>query len=180
MTHNDDLVMVSDGLKELKDKHGSGVDISLIGVKEGAATREWYSALAVPPSVGGSYPAFASWIGSITPFDIGISPLRDTRFNRSKSEIKVLDYAALGLAPVVSDLEPYRSIITHGANGMLVAEQPSDWFEVLDRLVSSRDLRHQVAVAARAIDFRGDFDRAVADRFESMRRAVETRASGQA
>ncbi|WP_372382301.1 glycosyltransferase [Xanthomonas sp. NCPPB 1068] len=178
MTHNDDLMMVSDGLKELKNKHGGGVDISLIGVKEGAVTREWYSALAVPPSVGGSYPAFASWIGSITPFDIGISPLRDTRFNRSKSEIKVLDYAALGLAPVVSDLEPYRSTVTHGVNGMLVAEQSSDWFEALDRLVSNRDLRHQMAVAARAIDFGGDFDRAVADRFASMRRAVEAHTSG--
>lgn len=179
MTHNDDLVMILDGLKELKNKHGSSVDISLIGVKEGPATQEWYSVLAVPPSVGGSYPAFASWIGSITPFDIGISPLRDTRFNRSKSEIKVLDYAALGLAPVVSDLEPYRSTVTHGVNGMLVAEQPSDWFEVLDRLVSNRDLCYQVAIAARTIDFCGDFDRAVADRFASMRRAVDAHESGK-
>jgi len=180
MTHNDDLLMISDGLKELKRKHGNGVDISLIGVKEGGATQDWYSALAVPSSVGGSYPAFAAWIGSISPFDIGISPLRDSRFNRSKSEIKVLDYAALGLAAVVSDLEPYRSTVTHGVDGMLVAGDPKEWFEVLDRLVSNAELRQQLAVAIRTIDFRGDFERAIADRMASMRRVLDAWAFAQA
>lgn len=179
MTHNDDLVMISEALKELKGKHGDGVDISLIGVKEGAATQDWYSALSVPPSVGGSYPAFASWIGAISPFDIGISPLRDTRFNRSKSEIKVLDYAALGLAPVVSDLEPYRSTVTQGVNGMLVAGDPKEWFEVLDRLVSNSELRQQLAVEARTIDFHGDFDKAIGDRIASIRRMVDARPVAQ-
>lgn len=179
MTHNEDLEMVAPCLRRLKKKHGSHLEVSLIGVREGGASEDWCSALPVPEAVGSSYPAFASWIGSQGTFDIGISPLRDTTFNRSKSEIKVLDYAVLGLAPVVSDLEPYRSTVSDGVNGMLVGSDPEEWFSVLDRVVSEPDLRRVLAGNARAMDFEGDFDRAVRDRWASIVGAVEVQRAAR-
>ena len=35
---------------------------------------------------------------------IGLAPLLDTAFNRSKSPIKAMDYAAIGLATLASDM----------------------------------------------------------------------------
>ena len=41
-------------------------------------------------------------------FDIGVAPLAYNVFNRSKSDIKVLEYASLGIPAVASDVRPVR------------------------------------------------------------------------
>lgn len=40
---------------------------------------------------------------------VGIAPLVDNLFNRCKSNLKVLEYSALGLASIASYVEPYKS-----------------------------------------------------------------------
>lgn len=40
-------------------------------------------------------------------FTIGLAPLVDDLFNRSKSDIKLKEYAARGIAPIASDVGPY-------------------------------------------------------------------------
>jgi glycosyltransferase involved in cell wall biosynthesis len=55
------------------------------------------------------YPNFVQWFLKQGPFDAGLSPLKDIEFNRSKSDIKCLDYLAAGIIPLVSDVTPYQS-----------------------------------------------------------------------
>ncbi len=43
-------------------------------------------------------------------FDIGLAPLRPSTFNEAKSDVKLLEYAALGIPAIVSDVGPYRAI----------------------------------------------------------------------
>jgi glycosyltransferase involved in cell wall biosynthesis len=82
-------------------------------------------------------------------FDIGICPLLDTQFARSKSHIKALEYMARGIPVVASDVEPYRKFIDHGVNGFL-AKYDHEWLKYLSLLASDDDLRLKMSEAAKA------------------------------
>ncbi len=73
-------------------------------------------------------------------FDIGIAPLAPTKFNRSKSHIKALEYAALGIPVVASDEPPYRDFILDGVTGFLI-RRDHEWGQRLHELVSDAGLR---------------------------------------
>ncbi len=51
--------------------------------------------------------------------DIGLAPLVDTPFNRCRANIKALEFAALGIPVVASDVEPYREFVVDGETGYL-------------------------------------------------------------
>jgi glycosyltransferase involved in cell wall biosynthesis len=51
--------------------------------------------------------------------DIGLAPLKNTPFNRSRSDIKFLEYAVHGVVPVVQAAVPYISTVKHGETGFL-------------------------------------------------------------
>lgn len=57
--------------------------------------------------------------------DVGIGPLRDTPFNRAKSALRAVDYAALGVVAVLPDLDPYRGWVEDGITGRLVTSGKS-------------------------------------------------------
>lgn len=176
-THAEDFAIIWPALRALKERFGSSVQICMIGVC--AADDEaggMIEPFPPPPFVGASYPAFVSWLGSLPPFDIGLSPLRQSDFNRCKSEIKFLDYAALGLAPVVSDLEPYRDLIQNGVNGYLVEERHESWLAVMSRLVGDHEHRLAVARSARRLNFSVTFPRGVRERWESIEDLVNLKA----
>ena len=82
-------------------------------------------------------------------FDIGICPLLDTQFSRSKSWIKALEYMARGTPVVASDVEPYRRFIKHGENGFLVKRE-HDWLSALSELASDDKLRAEMSASAYA------------------------------
>lgn len=81
-------------------------------------------------------------------FDIGIAPLADEHFNLSKSPIKTLEYAALGIPVVASNVGPYAEFVRHGVTGFLASTQ-AEWTRYLRDLVQDRELREQMGKAAR-------------------------------
>lgn len=57
------------------------------------------------------YERYQVWMNSLgMKCGIGLAPLVDCRFNQCKSILKVLEYARLGMFPMVSDVEPYSSL----------------------------------------------------------------------
>jgi glycosyltransferase involved in cell wall biosynthesis len=75
--------------------------------------------------------------------------LHDTPFNRCKSPIKAMDYAALGLVTVASDTPTYRGSIADGPAGQLVSNDPVAWHTALDWLIRDHTLRRSIAKQAR-------------------------------
>jgi glycosyltransferase involved in cell wall biosynthesis len=81
-------------------------------------------------------------------FDIGIAPLADTVFNRSKSAIKAIEYGALGIPVVASDVGPYRDYVINGKTGYLVRSE-HEWGKRLYELVNDEAMRTEMGAAAK-------------------------------
>lgn len=82
-------------------------------------------------------------------FDVGIGPLRDTPFNRSKSALRAVEYAALGVVAVLPDLPPYRAWVADGDTGRLVRSHQT-LKGVLAEVARDQAARLQMAANARA------------------------------
>jgi glycosyltransferase involved in cell wall biosynthesis len=67
-------------------------------------------------------------------FDIGIVPLNDIPFNRAKSFIKGLEYAAAGTPFVASALPEYEYLASYGVGK--IASTKNEWFDALDSFLS--------------------------------------------
>lgn len=81
--------------------------------------------------------------------DIGLMPLPDDQWTRGKCGLKGLVSMAMGAASVMSPVGVNTEIVEHGTNGFLPASD-DEWFDVLCRLVESRELRARVGAAGRA------------------------------
>lgn len=87
--------------------------------------------------------------GEVARFDIGVAPLADTAFNRSKSWLKPLDYASCGVPFVCSPTDEYRRFTDQGCG--LVADRARSWVSSLRRLIREPGLRAEMAAAGREV-----------------------------
>jgi glycosyltransferase involved in cell wall biosynthesis len=83
-------------------------------------------------------------------FDIGIAPLVPTVFAETKSHIKALEYAALGIPVVASDSAPYRDFVIDGVTGFLV-RRDHDWAARLRDLINDEAMRLEMGAKAREL-----------------------------
>jgi glycosyltransferase involved in cell wall biosynthesis len=82
-------------------------------------------------------------------FDITLAPLRPSTFNQSKSPIRCLEAAALGIPVVASDFGPYADFVRDGETGFL-ASRPHQWTGYLTKLLDPF-LRREMGAKARAV-----------------------------
>lgn len=81
-------------------------------------------------------------------FDIMIAPLRAHVFNASKSALRCLEAAMLGIPVVASDYGPYASFVKHGETGFLV-KRDHEWGRYLAQLVNDPAMREEMGANAR-------------------------------
>lgn len=79
---------------------------------------------------------------------IGLVPMLDTRFNRSKSIIKFLDIAVMGGVGIYSRRCPYSDVIEEGVDGLLAEDDPADWRRCLEWLLEHPLQAKRMAEAA--------------------------------
>jgi glycosyltransferase involved in cell wall biosynthesis len=138
--HDKDFASVRNDLKTFFRRNPE-VDTHFVGVNHG-------------PEVGRPDSRFTGWTKNLTEyldkldFDLGIAPLAYHAFNRSKSDLRFLEYASLGIPVVASDFGPYARTIQHGVNGFLV-RHPHEWSKYLRQLVADDVLRSEIGRAAR-------------------------------
>lgn len=83
-------------------------------------------------------------------FDIGIAPLRSTRFAETKSAIKVMEYGALGIPVIASDAAPYRDYVIDGVTGWLVRTD-NEWAARLRDLIHDEAMRTEMGAKGKAL-----------------------------
>jgi GT2 family glycosyltransferase/glycosyltransferase involved in cell wall biosynthesis len=153
-THDADFAIVEPALARIKAVFGAHVAVVLLGVSSRSDLPYWVNRVSMPVNATSSYPGFVNWVTE-QHWDIGIAPLADTGFNRCKSSIKVLDYAAMGLPVLASDRDVYRGTLADGPGGWLLPDDEGAWFVALSRLVRDADLRRRLGEGARVAFDRG-------------------------
>ena len=94
----------------------------------------------------GNYAKFPKWYADLGA-DISIAPLKDTPFNRCKSNIKWMEAAMLEIPTVASDVLPYRDI-KHGKTGFLASNQ-EQFIKYLSNLIEDEELRKRIGKQAK-------------------------------
>jgi glycosyltransferase involved in cell wall biosynthesis len=75
--------------------------------------------------------------------DIGLSPLTDSLWSRSKCAMKALEYMSMAIPVVASAVGEHNFIIRNGINGYL-ATSTADWLDKISRLIEDRRLRDNI------------------------------------
>lgn len=141
-SHIDDLEYIEQVVNLMLDKFTNiefvflgGVIPSLRNKKRVSGLYKWYPINEYPQMI------------KDLQIDIAIAPLRDNLFNRAKSNLRWLEYSALKLPTVASDVEPYRKCIEHGKTGFLAVE-PEQWVDYLSELICDESFRKKIGKQA--------------------------------
>ncbi len=140
--HETDLKSIEKCLLTLHEKYQGKIKFIFIGcstpvLKELPGT-EYYD--LVP------YREYSSFLQNLS-VDIAIIPLLEGEFNKSKSNIKWLEYSMCGIAGVYSDVLPYQGI-EHGKTGLLAKNNEQDWQNALEWMIENPEQRVEMALAA--------------------------------
>lgn len=156
-SHVPDLKMVLPAIKKLMRKH-KNVHLEILGVvskekvKEvfGEFEKDLFDRMAMIP-VTATFKEYPQWLAA-QQWDIGIAPLVDNAFNKSKSHIKWMEYAAYKIPCVASRVYPYfmpigkRNTIVDGETGVLC--RPPDWERALERMITDKPYRERIGQQA--------------------------------
>lgn len=135
--HQNDIerLRLREPMQRLLDRHPN-VDVVCVGCGLGLEGDRYHHVKRVE---------FEELRAYVSSFDIGVAPIADNAFNRSRSNVKVKEYAAMGVPWLASPIGPYADLGTD-QGGRLV---PDDrWFEEVERLVLDARGRHKLAKRA--------------------------------
>lgn len=156
-THDADLMLILQTLRQTLRKHAPRVEFQLLGGIANPNLAQAFQGLPFrwlrlePRHV--AYPNFIPWMRQNLRWDLGLAPLEDTPFNRCKSDIKFLDYSALGIPGIYSRLPAYEATLQHLQTGWLAENTPAAWSEALETLLNDPDLRLRLAQNAQEYVF---------------------------
>lgn len=81
--------------------------------------------------------------------DIGLVPLANSEFNNAKSWLKAIEYASLGVVPVVTPTPDNQRLIDLGA--ALPATTPREWKDTVRELILDHEKRSQLSKHCREV-----------------------------
>lgn len=150
-THPGDLDVLRGGLQTALS--GSDARFAVLGWPAGVQVAAGLTDVPfeVPPVPFLQYPR------AVARFDIGIAPLADTAFNRAKSWLKPLDYAAVGVPFVCSDTDEYQRFAEQGCG--IVVKRSRQWASKLRELMNDPIMRADLAAAGRSVAAEWTFER---------------------
>jgi hypothetical protein len=80
-------------------------------------------------------------------FGVGLAPLAPTEFNESKSDLRLLELAALGIPWLASNFGPYASCAE--ARGGLRVDDNRGWHQQLTAVAGDEDMRRELRMQGR-------------------------------
>ncbi|MDD9945361.1 MAG: tetratricopeptide repeat protein [Myxococcales bacterium] len=143
--HQEDLKAAIPALRAVLDKRPRA-RVAIMGDPRLRAMFAWAPGERFSFTRTGSLAAYQAFLGTL---DIGVAPLLDTPFNRGRSDVKRIEYAAHGVVAVCADLVPYHASVRTWDNGALFANA-EELEAVLLRLVDEPALRTEIAAHAHA------------------------------
>ncbi|MBQ2654676.1 MAG: glycosyltransferase [Methanobrevibacter sp.] len=142
-THANDLKLIEEAIKNIQDSSDKNVIFEMVGGTD--SSFEGMSRVNVPFDKR-HYPDFVEWLQNAIKWDIAIAPLvENNNINQGKSELKYLEYTALNIPGIYSNVGPYAKCISHGDNGLLVKNNSVEEWEInMKKLIESKELREKI------------------------------------
>ncbi len=126
-THTEDLLLIKEPLERIIEDYKDKVEVVIIGGTNETTLLPKFKFLKIPEAFAFSYPVFVKWLSEQGPFHIGLSPLVENKFNVGKSALKFMDYTALGLVTICSDVSAYADAVHHDENGLKIPNDQKNW-----------------------------------------------------
>lgn len=142
-SHPNDLQVTGPAIAQLTRE---GVRFRIVGPVEGARAA---LGLDEEPEATGPRDMLTEWPRALAELGVGVAPLEDTRFNAGKSWLKPLEYAALGVVPVMSPRAEYTAIHAYGVGAL--AAKPKQWVTRVRQLVRDDALRRDLSIHGREV-----------------------------
>ena len=146
-THDKDLAIIAPAVRRIEQEFGTRVRVEVIGAF--GKMPLFGHKIALPKE--NEYPNFVEWLFKRIHWDIGVIPLAADKFNQSKSNLKFLECAALGMALIVSDAPAYQDVAVDGDNCLVTGNSDEEWYRALRKLIVDRDLRLSLENRARQL-----------------------------
>ncbi len=102
-----------------------------------------------PPNEYWGFSSIQDYPQRLIKADIGLVPLKKSQFNESKSRLKSLEYASLGVVPVASPTPDNLQLHEMGVG--LIAEKPKDWYTHVRDLILDNDMRMEMSKKCREV-----------------------------
>jgi len=147
--HYENILMIEDVLREVLRSYPNVVLYTFSGFKPAFLTKsrnkinkqiKWFDW-----AEGDAYPKMIKDFN----LDIGLAPLVDNDFNRSKSNLRWLEYSTQGIPTVASFVEPYKC--AQDGSTILFAKNDLEWFNCITRLIQDVDLCKRIGSNARKL-----------------------------
>jgi O-antigen biosynthesis protein len=148
-SHGEDLAMIKTVFERLAREQVK-VRLLVVGGESEVAENapDWYTRISIPQGFE-SYELFVPWFRTVAAVcDLAIAPLVANEFNQYKSPLKFLQYSAVGLPGIYSQVTPYQEVVTQEVDGMLVDNNPDAWYKAIVQCLNQQDNLTELANAA--------------------------------
>lgn len=145
-SHYEDLYLIKDAIKQVLDANPSFTFVYFGDMRFQGLFKD----------INPNQIEFHSWINhSAYPYklatlnlDIGLCPLEDNQFNRNKSSIKWMEYSAMNIATIASNIPPYSIDMTHNETGLVIDNSKEAWVDNISKLALDYELRTKLSKQA--------------------------------
>jgi glycosyltransferase involved in cell wall biosynthesis len=120
----------------------------------------------------------ASEVRDLQRIDIGLYPLPDDPWVHGKSGGKAVQYMALGIPTIATDIAANRRIIEDSVSGFLVRTD-DEWLDRIEKLAKCPELRSRIGHAAREVVVRRFSVNSNRDTYLSVLRSVQEHNGGK-
>ena len=141
ISHNENFELIKPAIKQLLTKY-SNVQLHIVGILDIPQDMKPFENQIVTHD----YVDWDKLPALISEVDINLAPLVDSIFNRAKSEIKWIEAALVKVPTVASKIGAFSDAVVNGETGLLATDD--QWFDKLEALVLSPELRQKIADAA--------------------------------
>ena len=140
-SHPNDLQVTGGSVQKLID---SGYNFKIVGPPSNAKAA--FRLKEQPPCTG--VVDLFNWAGEVAKLQVALAPLAVSKFNYSKSRLKVIEAASVGVPWVASPRDEYRRFHKESGSGLL-AETGKDWFTCVKQLMDDAALREDLGAKGR-------------------------------
>jgi tetratricopeptide (TPR) repeat protein len=141
--HNNDLEGVLPALHGIMDRHPE-VAFAVMG---DPTVRPLLAALPTDRVSFFSWGTLRDYYRFLEGIDIGLAPLSTSPYDRCRSDIRFVEYAAHGVLAICAEIDPFRDVVRPGQTGYLYRDV-SELETVLERALAEGEVR--AAIPARA------------------------------